>query len=117
LKIVVFRYDVRIVTPLSTRYDDCRRFESVTTNSKISLPAVPRRGPEAGVLRIFCDFHGSGLNQIDSCLVLQSPFYYHKKREESINPALPEPSLHFKPIWQTTGSAIGICYNNIIGPP
>lgn len=25
--------------------------------------------------------------------------------------------FHFKPIWQTTGSAIRICHNNIIGSP
>ena len=36
------------------------------------LPAVPRRGPEAGFHRIHYDFHGSGMNSIDSCLFLQS---------------------------------------------
>ena len=27
------------------------------------------------------------------------------------------PLLHFKPIWQTTGSAIGHCQNDVIGSP
>jgi hypothetical protein len=47
---------------------------SVTKNSKNSLPAVPRRSPEAGALFIEYDFHGSGVNRIDSCLFLQSFF-------------------------------------------
>ena len=33
---------------------------------------MPQRDLEAGVLRKEDDFHGSGLNQIDSCLFLQS---------------------------------------------
>ena len=33
---------------------------------------MPQRDPEAGVLRREDDFHGSGVNQIDSCLFLQS---------------------------------------------
>ena len=33
---------------------------------------MPRRGPEAGVLRIEDDLHGSGVNRIDSYLFLQS---------------------------------------------
>jgi hypothetical protein len=33
----------------------------VTKNSKNSLPAVPRRGLEAGILRREDDFHGSGV--------------------------------------------------------
>ena len=33
---------------------------------------MPRRGPEAGFHRIHYDFHGSGVNHIDSCLFLQS---------------------------------------------
>ena len=41
---------------------------------KKPLPAVPRRGPEAGFHRIHYDFHGSGVNPIDSCLFLQSRF-------------------------------------------
>ena len=46
---------------------------SVTKNSKKnSLPAVPQRDLEAGVLRREDDFHESGVNQIDSCLFLQS---------------------------------------------
>ena len=63
----------------SSMYDDCRRprrvapaAESVTNNSKKIMPAVPRRGPEAGFHRIHYDFHGSGVNSIDSCLFLQS---------------------------------------------
>jgi hypothetical protein len=69
MKIVVFSYDAGIVTPLSVRYDDCRRPRrgflyggSLTKIKKNSLPAVPRRGPEAGVLRREDDFHGSGVN-------------------------------------------------------
>jgi hypothetical protein len=31
---------------------------------KKNLPAVPRRGPEAGFHRIHYDFHGSGVNPI-----------------------------------------------------
>jgi hypothetical protein len=44
------------------------RGESVTKNSKKnSLPAVPRRGPEAGILRIEDDFHdGCELNRFMS---------------------------------------------------
>jgi hypothetical protein len=42
---------------------------------KNSLPAVPRRGPEAVVLRGEYDFHGSGVNRIYSYLFLQSPFF------------------------------------------
>ncbi len=42
------------------------------TNNKKTLPAVPRRGPEAGFHRIHYDFHGSGVDHIDSCLYLQS---------------------------------------------
>ena len=33
---------------------------------------MPQRDLEAGVLRREDDFHGSGVNQIDSCLFLQS---------------------------------------------
>jgi hypothetical protein len=33
---------------------------------------MPRRGPGAGVLHIENDFHGSGVNRIDSCLFPQS---------------------------------------------
>jgi hypothetical protein len=61
--IVVFRYDAGNVTPLSTSYDDGlhpRRFTPAAdrglTIQKNSLPAVPRRGPEAGILRMEDDF-------------------------------------------------------------
>ena len=37
---------------------------------KNSLPAVPRRSPEAEVLGRDYDFHGSGVNRIDSYLFL-----------------------------------------------
>jgi len=37
---------------------------------KNSLPAVPRRGPEAEVIRIEDNFHGSGVNRNDSFLFL-----------------------------------------------
>jgi len=63
----------------ASMYDDRRRPTnglprggSGTNNSKKILPAVPRRGPEAGLHRIHYDFHGSGVNHIDSCLFLQS---------------------------------------------
>ena len=46
---------------------------------KKTLPAVPRRGPEAGFHRIHYDFHGSGVNHIDSCLFLQSQFFNTRK--------------------------------------
>jgi hypothetical protein len=42
---------------------------------KNHCPAVPRRGPEAGFNRIHYDFHGSGMNHIDSCPFLQSPIF------------------------------------------
>ena len=41
---------------------------------KHPLPAVPRRGHEAGVLRVKYDFHGSGLNRINSSQFLLSRF-------------------------------------------
>ena len=41
---------------------------SVTKNLKNSMPAMPRIGPEPGVLRINGDLHGSGVNRIDLCL-------------------------------------------------
>ena len=39
---------------------------------KKPLPAVLRRGPEAGFHRIYYDFHGLGANHIDSCPFQQS---------------------------------------------
>jgi hypothetical protein len=57
MKIELFRYDARIVTTLSLRYDECRRTrrgflcdESVTNNFK-KTPQPPCLG-EAEVLRI-----------------------------------------------------------------
>jgi len=58
MKIVLFRYDARIVTPLSLSYYKYRTSNGAScaadrgTTKKISLPAVSRRGPEAGVLHI-----------------------------------------------------------------
>ena len=48
-----------------------RRISNTTIQKKLQ-PAVPQRGPEAGFHRIHYDFHGSGVNPIDSCLFLQS---------------------------------------------
>ena len=45
---------------------------------KKNLPAVPRRGPEAGFHRIHHDFHGSGVNPIDSCLFLQIDYLHFR---------------------------------------
>jgi len=46
---------------------------SVTKNSKKNtLPPLSRRGLEAGFIRIEDDFHGVGVNKIDSYLFLQS---------------------------------------------
>ena len=46
---------------------------------KTPCPAVPRRGPEAGVLRIHYDFHGSCVNQsIHVC------FYRARYRENLV---------------------------------
>ena len=80
MKIVVFEYDVEIVTTLSISYDVCRRPRRGAPAAdrwlqKNSLPAVPRRGPEVGFLHIKDDFHGLGVNRIDSCLFLQSIFF------------------------------------------
>jgi len=59
MKIIVIRYNAGIVTNLSIRYDDCcrprRGAPAADRRLKIqknSLPAVPRRGLEAGDLRI-----------------------------------------------------------------
>ena len=50
----------------SSIYDDCRRPRggSVTNNSKKTLTAVPRRGPEAGPIVYIYDFHGLGANTL-----------------------------------------------------
>ena len=39
---------------------------SVTKNSKNSLPVMPLRSPDAGVLRIQHDLQGPDVNRIDS---------------------------------------------------
>ena len=77
MKIVVSGYNAVIVTILSISHDDCRRPDGAPPwrigdekLKKISLPTVPRRGPEAVVLCREDDFHGSGVNRIDSCLFL-----------------------------------------------
>jgi hypothetical protein len=41
------------------------------------MQAVPHRDPEAGFHRIHYDFHGSGVNPIDSCRLLRSKKKYH----------------------------------------
>ena len=72
-----------IVTNLSIWYDDCRRPTngsprggSVTKNSiKTPCPPCLSRGPEPEVCRIQYDFHGSGVNQRDSCLFPESRFF------------------------------------------
>ena len=55
MKIVLFSYDAGIAIPLSIRYDDCRRPPRGAPAAdwrvkNTPLPAVPRKGPEAGVL-------------------------------------------------------------------
>jgi len=59
MKNIVFRYNAGIVTNPSISYDDYRRprWGAPAADGRIkivknSLPALPRRGPEAGVLRI-----------------------------------------------------------------
>ena len=55
--------------------DGAPRGGLVTEIQKNSLPGVPRKGPEAGVLRRENNFHDSGVSRIDSCLFLQSHFF------------------------------------------
>ena len=71
--IVVFRDKGEIVTTLSIGYDERRlpfrgslAAGSVIKIQKNSLPAVPRRGPEAEVSRRDDDFCGSGVIRTDS---------------------------------------------------
>jgi len=45
--------------------------------SKKTLPAVPLRGPGAGFHRIHYDFHGSGVNPIDSCLFFTEQIFFN----------------------------------------
>ena len=56
-------------------WDECRRprrdapaaIQGPLNTKKHSRPAVPRRGPEAGVLRIQYAFHWLEVCRIDSC--------------------------------------------------
>ncbi len=63
---------------LFIRYDECRHPRwgthplRINNYSKKTLPTVPRRGPDAGVLCIKLDFNCSGANS-RSCTFLQSP--------------------------------------------
>ena len=65
-----------IVTSLSIRYDDCRRPRwgapaavLVNENKKNPCPAVPRRGPEAGVHQVEYDFFGSDVKSLYSVMM------------------------------------------------
>ena len=51
---------------------------SVTNNPKKPLPAVPRRGPEAGFHRIHYDFHGLGANTL-FMPVSTEPIFFESK--------------------------------------
>jgi hypothetical protein len=89
VKIELFRYDMRFFSH-ATMYDDRRRPAngrprggSGTNNFKKNLPAVPRRIPEAGFHRMYYDFHGSGVNHLDSCLLLQNPLICFLKKNIS----------------------------------
>ena len=55
----------------------------VTKIQKNFLPAVPRRGPEAEVPRREDDFRGLSVNRIDSCLFLQSRFFFGCRNDPS----------------------------------
>ena len=75
MKIIAFSFDAAIVSTLFLWCDECRRPRrgAPAADWRVKntlLPAVPRRGPEAGVLRIKDDFHGSGVIRIDSTLFL-----------------------------------------------
>jgi len=88
-------------------------------NSKNYLPAVPRRGPEAGVhhretifricVRTVCE------PDSNFCFSRASRLLFKQKREQDLNPALSEPSFHFKPIDESTRRTIRICHRNSIG--
>ncbi len=43
---------------------------------KNSLPAMPRRGPEAEIHRIDDNFHGSAVNRNDPCLFLGGVIFH-----------------------------------------
>ena len=78
MKIELFSYDTRFFLHTSM-YDDRHRPRRVApavdleqTIQKKPLPAVPRRGPEAGFHHIHYDFHGLWVNPISSCSFLQN---------------------------------------------
>jgi len=80
VKIVVFSYDggllpfYPLVTMIIAAPDGVPPRRTGNKNSKKTLPAVPLRGPEAGVLRIQEDVHGPGVNRIDSYLFPESRY-------------------------------------------
>jgi hypothetical protein len=69
---------------------------------KNSLPAVPRRGPEAGVLCIEDNFHGTDVNRIASCLFQQSTRNYCYNGH---------PPFHAR---RTEKTAIRTCHRNVL---
>jgi hypothetical protein len=83
MKIVVFKYMRGLLPPspsgtmIAAAPDGAPRGGLVTEIQKNSLPGVPRKGPEAGVLRRENNFHDSGVSRIDSCLFLQSHFFVY----------------------------------------
>ena len=79
MKIILFRYDAEIVTTLSISYDDCRRPRRGAPAAnrwlkiqKNSLPSRASQRPWGWSLSYVEDFHGTDVNRIDSCLVLQN---------------------------------------------
>jgi len=83
MKIELFSYDTRFFftrhhlrwLPPPRKRSPPRRISN--KQFKKTLPVVPRRGLKAGLHQINYDFHGSGVNHIDSCLFLQSPIFYN----------------------------------------
>jgi hypothetical protein len=70
---------MRELLPFYIKYDECRhprRGAPVADRrlklQKKSLPAVPRRGLEAGDLRIYYDFQSSGVKSIGTYSFLPS---------------------------------------------
>ena len=61
---------------------------------------MPQRGPEAGFHRIHYDFHGSGVNPIDSGLFLQS-----RKNENKVVNATFGKKNYWYTIWEIAGSS------------
>ena len=78
MKIELFSYDTRFFfTRLHLRWLPPPRKRSPprriwNKQFKKTLPAVPLKRPWGGLHQIYYDFHGSGVNHIDSCLFLQS---------------------------------------------